>query len=261
MRTVRVDIGRSADSRVLPTVLIGYRALYGLDLYDVSERTGVRQSALAALEAGRLEPTPDVLWQLAGAYAGESGPNLWRWQVLLAAAFLSWPTATFFGAVVGRPEDAGVVWRRAGGAEAVWSQAARAPEETVGPAGVLWTAYLDDGQQMWPRFSSACRPHWNAAAQQTAWFEVAWLADATGRDALARILTGGARSDRAEEDWEETAAALWEVWTRRGRHVPDPTASDHPDPERFARLEACWKELTPPYRAIVVGLARALLGQ
>ncbi|MGC8488557.1 MAG: helix-turn-helix domain-containing protein [Clostridia bacterium] len=256
------DFHWTAIPEALPAVLQGYRYLFGLDRTMLADRSGVRGIFVAAFEHGRRAPTPEELWRLSGPIGEEEEPNLARWQVLLAAAFLSDPGPELFAPVAARDADPESHWRAASRAEALFASAADAADRIDRAARELLDAYVDDGRRYWPRFGQASLPHWHRFAHRTAWFEVAWFSDGSGQNALDRALARF--SDLPEPDtqeWVELAGALWEVWTRRGRNVPSNTRDLRPDPDRLERLERYWAELSVPNRTVLLGLARALLGQ
>ena len=256
------DFGWTVVPETLPAVLVGYRYLFGLDRTMLTDRAGVRGMMLAAFEHGRREPTPEDLWRLSGPLGDEEEPNPARWQVLLAAAFLAWPGPDLYASVVARDADPVRLWRQASRAEALFASAADAAS-SIGPrVRELLDAYVDDGRRYWPRFGQASWPHWHRAAHRTAWFEVAWFADESGLQALDRALGRFSNLPAPDTDeWVTLAGDLWEVFTRRGHRVPGKTRDLRPEPERLERLERYWAELSTPNRTVLLGLARALIGQ
>lgn len=256
------DFNWTCVPEAFPAVLQGYRYLFGLDRTMLADRSGIRGLVVAALERGGREPTVEELWRLSGPIGGEEEPNPSRWQVMLAAAFLSWPVPELFSVVAARQANPETLWRASARAEALFASAADAADRIGRQARELLDAYVDDGRRLWPRFGQASLPHWHRAAHRTAWFEVAWYSDESGLVALDRALarfTDLPEPDTAE--WVDLAGALWEYWTRRGQHVPGNTRDIRPDPDRFSRLERYWAELSVPNRTVLLGLARALLGQ
>src|SRR5579875_2290163 len=122
------DFGWMRVPEALPAVLQGYRYLFGLDRAMLAERTGARGQVLTALERGSREPTLQELWRLSGAIGDEEEPIPHRWQVMMAAGFLSWPVPELFAGVAAKQANPESLWRAAARAEALFASAADAAD-------------------------------------------------------------------------------------------------------------------------------------
>lgn len=237
----------------LAQVLSGYRALYGVSQRESARLAHLSVSSAVRIESGHNRPTPESLWRLSGAVAGEERHDERRWKVLMAAAWLRWPEPAFHAVTLGMLYDPDMLWRLAEQSAEVW-QRVPALCGAVGYAHsdavtTIWQLYQDRGAERWPRWTSAGQG--NGAV--TVWFDLLCHADREGQEAVAKLLADPGDAD--PDVTVLTAKGLWEVWSVGGKKV----VHWHKEDAQWGALQNVWHQLSPRDRRTLLTVGQAIV--